>query len=645
MDSDSEHLSGCKSNSGDSDFETVPTAAPSNSPTYPATSNADPSVPGPSQPVAGPSKLIAGPLKPFARHLKRSQCKQPETAPKFADYDNESDGDDPGIDFEAMDITSQDEKSSDDEELNIFNERYLEDDTFPPGDSIGLRERYEFDPEVKFYLHSGCTPYEVVMPEDLWNPNKTESLFGGFPKLLPYKAPRLSRPDTLIRQLIALGIEATRAKERWELYNRQNPRVGPELREWSKTESLVFPIALQPLIRVVFIRLVAWLRAKAMAPYIYAHWMTMAYILREALHLYATSERLIDTHDFSSPEFTPEDLVNQVKKSKLQVIELSYVCEELKDWHALSTVFMNTLRGNWLVRRIPNLGEIINIVEGTQDWNKATYALGVKQAENRPKKWKQLLDIPFQPSQDRRNYLFGCPTYNEQSSNLEEALEEARKMDPLMLVIEGVSNLENIISSSGETVSSDTLKLRSTPVSSPSPTVNPAPTVNPVPSVDSVPSIESAMKSPLTEAPSLPYLPVSPRQMTRPKPSSMQLSQSSLVDDPSPAVGPASAAKIGEVRPNLLVTLSPENTIGGAQSIAMEPAQAGAGMTNTSVTSTHLAPAPPSESGGNSGLETKLKTTSPHTLYSASSFDFDIDFASKSYIASYQASSQTKITT
>ncbi|KDN33715.1 hypothetical protein RSAG8_13195, partial [Rhizoctonia solani AG-8 WAC10335] len=132
------------------------------------------SISGPLQPVAGPSKPVAAPTKPVAGRSKPSQPPQPvpgpsklskgkqrETPSQFASLD-ETEDEGSGTDYDVLDVTSQDDKSSDEEEWNRFNERFLDDDTFSPDDSIGLLERYGWNTKVDTVFHAACEPYEAV---------------------------------------------------------------------------------------------------------------------------------------------------------------------------------------------------------------------------------------------------------------------------------------------------------------------------------------------------------------------------------------------------------------------------------------------------------------------------------------------------
>ncbi|KAG8693195.1 hypothetical protein FRC11_003084, partial [Ceratobasidium sp. 423] len=105
---DSDHGSSSDSDSEsgsiDSNLHMSPAAVPMPSSPIPPTPTSLPSTPAPSMPVAGPSKHAKG--------------KQPQQAHKFAHHD-ESD-------------------ESDEEAWDHFNERFLDDNIFPPGDSVGL---------------------------------------------------------------------------------------------------------------------------------------------------------------------------------------------------------------------------------------------------------------------------------------------------------------------------------------------------------------------------------------------------------------------------------------------------------------------------------------------------------------------------
>ncbi|CAE7080871.1 unnamed protein product [Rhizoctonia solani] len=564
-DMEDSHGSGSGSDS-DSDSDSEHSIAPAHPSPPPPTSDT-----GPSSPDVGPSS-----------------CNKGKKHEKFADYSDSSDDAPSEIDYEAIDQTSQDDKSSDEGDLERFNERFLDDDSFPADDSIGLRERYGFDSEVKFHLHTGWDPYEEIIHDDLWFPGKTEPLFGGFPELCPYKAPRLSRPDTAMRLLISLGIEATRVKARWYFYNRENPRLGSELRHRTKDQAIVFSSPVRSLMQVVLVRIVAWLRAKAMAPYVYAHWASMAYLLREALHLFATSEHLIQAGDFSDSEFTAEDLANQVIKAKRQVVELSYVHGELQDWHALSTRFMNRLRGNWLLQRPPPLGKIIEIVEGTQDWIDASYALGVKHAEQRPKKWNELLDTPYEPPEEGMNYLFGCPTRSEESRGLENDLQEARKMDPFFDVLDEVANtpwkLEMALSECANPNSLDLSAVDNTPA--PAPSTIPSPT-DPAPQPIATSALQRTadggdnmggdapcLSTSVPRSPTLPP-PASPSSKPKAKRKAKVKPKPTSVIEPAPAVEPTPTSSIAESGPNPVVTSAPKITTERTESIGVEPSSAG----------------------------------------------------------------------
>ncbi|CAE6510426.1 unnamed protein product [Rhizoctonia solani] len=595
--------SGSDSDSGVPDLHTPAATSPSRSPSRPSAPRL-PVAPS-SEPVPGPSKQAKGKQSQRARRVARY------------DSDDESNSVASAIDFEAMDITSQDDEWSD-EGWEIFHDRHLDDDVFPPDDPIGLYERYGFDIEVKFVVHNGCAPYGEIMPEDLWSPDKNEPLFGGFPKLEPYKAPRLSRPDTIIRQLTALRVEADRAKRRWDLYNQENPRLQSGLRKWAKTESSAISEDFQPLLRLLLIRVMSWLRAKAMAPYIYAHWAAMHYLFREAVHLFATSQRFIDASDFSSPEFTAEYLADQVKQTKLQVIGLGRICEELNDWHRLSVTFMEGLRGNWLIRTIPSLGDIIKIVEGTYDWIDAVGELGAQHLEKRPKTWARLLDTPFQPSEDRMNYLFGCPTGAEESNGLQDALEVARKMDPSLSIMGEVASTLGEMLSRASKISEQAPTPRSSPaatietphsVQSP-PTNEPALTVESAPklsgnadeekqgmalatgtpSTSPTPQPKSSAASKLqATGPPEPHT-IGPAPVVEPMPV-VEPTQPTPIFRPAPVIEPIRAPQVTESGSSLLVPPAPENMPVGPR----EDNVGTAGVSSTQTTSPLPEPQPQSK--------------------------------------------------
>ncbi|KAG8730949.1 hypothetical protein FRC11_005447 [Ceratobasidium sp. 423] len=128
LDHGSSSNSDSESSSINSDSHTSPAAIPTPSSLIPSTPTSLPSALAPSMLVAGPSKCTKG--------------KQPQQACKFAHHNesNESDEKGPEIDFKAMDTTLQHDKSSDKEAWDHFNERFLEDDIFPPGNLVGLHE-------------------------------------------------------------------------------------------------------------------------------------------------------------------------------------------------------------------------------------------------------------------------------------------------------------------------------------------------------------------------------------------------------------------------------------------------------------------------------------------------------------------------
>ncbi|CEL63457.1 hypothetical protein RSOLAG1IB_12664 [Rhizoctonia solani AG-1 IB] len=291
-----------------------------------------------------------------------------------------------------------------------------------------------------------------------------------------------------MRLLIALGTEAKRAKDRWDYYNHHNAWFGPELQKWSTVESSVFPQDVQPLIRMLLARHMSWLRAKAMAPYVFTHWKVMTYILREAIHLYATTERLIDSYKFPesalSAEITAEDLLNQVKRTKAQVFELSYICSELKEWHNFTIDITGRLEGNWPVLDISSLGDIIQTIDGIMEWIYAAYDLSVRQMESRTKRWDELgLGTPYKGSNTVANYLFGSIGDGEEPKGLEAALKNARRQDPSRMVMkERSKSIEDIMSESLDGLAETTLENEATQ------TVHSPPIREPAPGAKSTPT-------------------------------------------------------------------------------------------------------------------------------------------------------------
>ncbi|CAE6462998.1 unnamed protein product [Rhizoctonia solani] len=444
-DSDGDSSSG--SDTEDSKWHACTDAVPPSSPGLPSTSAP---APIPSTVLVRLSKVAKGKRPERARKFtdfhensedsvglsKVAKGKRPERSRKSTNP-NESteDSGNSDVDFEVLDVTSQDEKSSEEEDLSLFNDRFLDDDIFPAGDPIGLRERYDFNPEVKFQFVIGVEPFDGSIIEHLQPPKKDEPLFGGFPELQPYKALRITRPETVIRHLIAVGTQAHRAKHRWQVYNQANPRFMPEMQDVTNAEASVFPSEVRPLIRLMYNRMLSWLRVRAMAPCVFAHWQTMAYILREALSLFATAERFINDDKFLDPEFTAEDLINQVRSAKLQVVELSYISSELRDWYDLARRATKKLEGSWMPQAIPPLGGIVQMMDGIVWWTEQTYELGAAHIEDRPQIWKAISDSPFEPVKKGVNYLFGCATEAELPDEFYDALEAARKQDPSTVVM------------------------------------------------------------------------------------------------------------------------------------------------------------------------------------------------------------------
>lgn len=203
------------------------------------------------------------------------------------------------------------------------------------------------------------------------------------------------------------------------MYHRGNPQFIPEPCAINQEEVSGLPTSIQPLLQLLLNRIVIWLRAKAMAPYVIAHFTAMSYLIRESIHLFATAERFLDKDDFSSSEYIPEDIFNQVHKSKLQIIEIGFIVSELREWYELSTKFKEKLRGNWIISTIPPLGEIVNIAEGTLEWVKATDGLVLRLAGERLQSWNNLFDIPFPPAERGLNFMFGCPSTAEVPEGLE----------------------------------------------------------------------------------------------------------------------------------------------------------------------------------------------------------------------------------
>ncbi|KAG8683294.1 hypothetical protein FRC11_013730, partial [Ceratobasidium sp. 423] len=170
---------------------------------------------GPLQPVAGPSKSVIGHTKPPPRPpqptpvpSKTSKGKQREVFAQLAnDEESEDEDEGEGVDYEGLDITSQDGKSSDEEGWDQFNEQILDNDIFPPDDLIGVLKRYSFRLDFKL-VPNGAQSCHVPTSEDIWT-LEMGGLWGGFPELVPYKALYLSRANTIMCQLIALGKEAT----------------------------------------------------------------------------------------------------------------------------------------------------------------------------------------------------------------------------------------------------------------------------------------------------------------------------------------------------------------------------------------------------------------------------------------------------
>ncbi|KAG8697912.1 hypothetical protein FRC11_014750, partial [Ceratobasidium sp. 423] len=511
------------SDSGDSNSHLPPISALSHSPLHPLTS-----VPGPS---VAPSELLPGPSK-------QAKGKQPQQAHQVTRYDSDDKSNGPAsdIDFEAMDVMSQDEKLSD-KDWDYFNDRHLNDNVFPSDYPVGLCEQYGFNVEVEFHIHDACAPYEEVMPEDLWGPGKNKPLFGGFLELKPYQALCLSCPDTVMHQLIALRVVADQTKWRWELYNWENPQFRSDLWKWAKTQPSILPEDLQPLLQLLLTCIMSWLRAKAMAPYMYGHWMAMNYTLHKAINLFITSKCLINTSDFPNPEFTAEDLIDQVNKTKLQVVELSFICMELGDWYKLLATFMEKLCSNWLIWAIPLLRDIIKIVEGIYEW----------------------IDMV-------------CPTNCEEPKGLQDALEVACKMDP-SLVLTG--------------------KVVPTSSSTPATTIETSPANEPAPTIESTPNSpgnvvegEQAMDlDPLILVTSIPLTLPIPQDRPKPKATSklytthtsephdvepaqvveltpiIEPIQLALVFEPTPIGEPIQAPLIAESGSNLLVNLAPEGMV------------------------------------------------------------------------------------
>ncbi|KAG8726894.1 hypothetical protein FRC11_014287, partial [Ceratobasidium sp. 423] len=418
-----------------------------------------------------------------------------------------------------------------------------------------------------------------------------------------------------MRQLIALGVEAKQVKERWDAYNLQNPRFGPKLRNWSKTESYLFPPDIHLLIRLLLIWVVAWLCAKSMAPFVFAHWRAMPYILRKAVHLYAMTECFIDAGEFPSSEFMAKDLRNQVKRTKIELFELSTICSELRDWHDLSSKFMDHLHGNWLIQRIPTLGGIIEIVDGILPWIDTAYELSVAHMEEQPKVWALMLDIPYQAPKEGMNYLFGCPTGSEEPKGLQDSLVAARTMDPSRDVMEEVfKTFDEILSrltkmpstpepastsGSTSTATTDTPQpIQSPPTGEPSPEVEPAPD----PAVSSTPEDAAQSQGERgkdADAPAMatcvPSTVISTSTMLLPLPSNPPESKGklrvrpkmksppplpSLNIEPAPVIDPALSIEstpippVEETGPNYSVTSAPENMIEGVQSMDLDPQEA-----------------------------------------------------------------------
>ncbi|KAG8705408.1 hypothetical protein FRC11_009068 [Ceratobasidium sp. 423] len=505
-------------------------------------------------PVAGPSK--------------RTKGKQPQRARKFADHDesDESDEKGPEIDFEVMDITSQDDKLSDKEAWDCFNKRFLDDDIFPPSDSVGLHKQYGFNPEVKFYYHNACLPFLGVESEDV-----------------------------------------------------------------------------HLLIQLLLIWVVAWLCMKSMAPFVFAHWRAMSYILHEAVHLYAMTECFIDAREFLSSEFTAKDLRNQVKRMKIKLFELSTICLELRDWHDLSSKFMDHLHGNWLIQRIPMLGGIIEIVDGILPWIDAAYEL----------------DIPYQAPKEGMNYLFSCPTSSKEPKGLQDSLAAAQMMDPSWDVMEEVfktfdeilSRLTNmpstpkLASTSGSTSAATTnapQPIQSPPTGEPSPEVELAPdpvvSLTPEDAAQSqgergkdadAPAMATCIPSivilTLTMPLPLPLnLPESKGKLrVRPKMKSLPLLPSLNVE-PGPVINPALSIEstpippVEETRPNYSVTSALENMIEGVQSMDLDPQEAGAETAGPSPAMWDAPPPTAPEPKSKSNGKAKSKAIHPSSSASAS---------------------------
>ncbi|KAG8751784.1 hypothetical protein FRC11_009002, partial [Ceratobasidium sp. 423] len=315
-------------------------------------------VAGPSKSVAGPSKSVIGRTKPVAGRSKPPRPLQPTPVPSKTskgkqrkvftqlanDEESEDEDEGEGVDYEGLDITLQDGKSSDEEGWDQFNERILDDDIFPPDDSIGVLERYGFRLDFKL-VPNGAQSCHVPTSEDIWTP-EMGGLWGGFPELVPYKAPRLSRADTIMRQLIALGKEATRASSRWESYNEENSWFSQGLRQWSENEASRFMEAVRPLVQFILTQPICWLRAQAMASNVFDQWRAMSYILRKAINLFATAKCYVCKGAFPGTKYTAADMIDRVMKTKLLVVQLSFTCRELRAWHQLSSNFMQTLKGN-----------------------------------------------------------------------------------------------------------------------------------------------------------------------------------------------------------------------------------------------------------------------------------------------------------
>ncbi|KAG8683293.1 hypothetical protein FRC11_013729 [Ceratobasidium sp. 423] len=156
----------------------------------------------------------------------------------------------------------------------------------------------------------------------------------------------------------------------------------------------------------------------------------MSYILREAINLFAMAKRYVCEGAFPGTEYTAADMIDQVMKTKL----------------LLSSDFMQTLKGNWLIQRIPPLGDAIEITDGSLKWIDESTELGETMAEQRPAIWAKFVDAPYE-APPITNYVFGCPTREEVPNGLEAALCAARKMDPDTNIMDQITrSIKDILS-------------------------------------------------------------------------------------------------------------------------------------------------------------------------------------------------------